>query len=110
MKDSITFDEFKRIEIRVGEIKEAIVPEGSKSLIQLKVDFGDVGERTIFSGILGSHVPENLVGKKRLFVVNLQPKKTPFGMSEGMILAVDLNEKTVLLDLEDDAPAGSEVV
>ena len=53
MKDQITIDDFGKLEIRIGTVVEASVPEGSKKLIRQVVDFGEeVGKRVIFSGIL----------------------------------------------------------
>lgn len=99
MKTVINFDEYNKIEVRVGKIVEAVVPEGSNKLIQFKVDFGPTSPeaslgagriiKTIFSGIKEWYNPEELVGVKTIWVVNLTPKKTPFGESEGMLFACD---------------------
>ena len=70
-------------------MQEALVPEGSEHLIKLEVDFGEEGKRTIFAGIKKWYDPEELKGKKLVFVLNMRPKKTPFGESEGMLLAID---------------------
>jgi len=89
MKDLVSFADFAKIDLRVGKVVEAKIPAGSEHLIQLRVDFGEEGERTIFAGIKKWYEPEDLEGKKLVFVLNMQPKKTPFGESEGMLLAVD---------------------
>lgn len=91
MKDPITFLEYDKIEVRVGTIVAAIVPEGSNKLIQFTVDFGDE-MRTIFSGIKEWYTPEKLVGVKTAWVTNIPPKKTPFGESQGMLFACDTTE------------------
>ncbi len=89
MKDLISFAEFSKVDLRVGKVVEASIPEGSEHLIELRVSFGEEGKRTIFAGIKKWYPPEELMGKKLVFVLNMAPKKTPFGESEGMLLAVD---------------------
>jgi methionyl-tRNA synthetase len=88
MKPIITFDEYAKVEVQVGTIVAAVVPEGSAKLIQFAVDFG-AEQRTIFSGIKEWYSPDELVGVKTLWVTNIPPKKTPFGESAGMLFAVD---------------------
>ena len=98
MKPTVTFEDYSKIEIRVGRIVEAIVPEGSNKLIQFTVDFGPTSsetwlegreKRTIFSGIKEWYSAEELVGVTTIWVTNIPPKKTPFGESQGMLFAVD---------------------
>lgn len=91
MKPIINFEDYSKLEVRVGKIVEAVVPEGSKKLIQFRVDFGEF-QKTIFSGIREWYSPEELVGVKTIWVVNLAPKKTPFGDSGGMLFACDTVE------------------
>jgi methionyl-tRNA synthetase len=108
IKTQINFEEYNKIEVRVGRIIEAVVPEGSNKLIQFRVDFG-VYQKTIFSGIKEWYNPEELVGVKTMWVVNLAPKKTPFGDSEGMLFACDDREgKPVIVHISDDVEIGSE--
>jgi methionyl-tRNA synthetase len=108
MKDIIHFDDYSKIEVRVGKIIEAIVPEGSNKLIQFRVDFGEF-QKTIFSGIKEWYNPEELVGVKTLWVVNLAPKKTPFGDSEGMLFATDTPDgKPYIVRIGEEVEAGSE--
>ncbi len=84
----ISFDTFTKIELKIGEIKNAERIEKSKKLLKLKVDFSEENNRQIVSGIAESYNPEELIGKKALFVTNLEPRKI-FGLeSNGMILGV----------------------
>jgi methionine--tRNA ligase beta chain len=86
---NITIDEFQRLDIRVGTIVEAEVPEWSHYVMKLKIDLGsEIGERTIFAGIMNFYKPKDLIGKQSLFIVNLEPKKIgPEGdYSQGMML------------------------
>ena len=107
MKDPITFAEYAKVEVRVGKIVAAVIPEGSAKLIQFTVDFGDE-TRTIFSGIKEWYSPEELVGIKTLWVTNIPPKKTPFGESQGMLFACDSqDERPYIVRLGEDAPTGS---
>lgn len=119
MKPIISFEDYNKIEVRVGQIVEAVVPEGSNKLIQFRVDFGppspEASEgraheiRTIFSGILEWYSPEELVGVKTMWVTNLAPKKTPFGDSEGMLFACDDKDgRPVIVRVGDDVEVGSE--
>jgi methionyl-tRNA synthetase len=76
--------------VRVGTIVGAEVPEGSEKLIKFRIDFGELGEKIIFSGILQWFKAEELVGVQTTFVVNLAPRKMGnFGESEGMLFAAD---------------------
>lgn len=110
MKDIINFDDYVKIEVRVGRIVAAEVPEGSNKLIKFSVDFGsEIGQKTIFSGIKEWYNPEELVGVKTMWVVNLAPKKTPFGDSEGMLFACDDKEgKPVFVRIDESVENGSE--
>ncbi len=110
MKPIINFDDYAKIEVRVGKIVEAVVPEGSNKLIQFRVDFGgEIGQKTIFSGIKEWYNPEKLLGVKTIWVVNLAPKKTPFGDSEGMLFACDtVDEKPYIVRVGEEVEVGSE--
>ncbi|PIR98815.1 tryptophan--tRNA ligase, partial [Candidatus Collierbacteria bacterium CG10_big_fil_rev_8_21_14_0_10_44_9] len=116
MKSIINFDDYSKIEVRVGKIVEAMVPEGSNKLIQFRVDFGEY-QKTIFSGIKEWYSPEELVGVKTMWVTNLTPKKTPFGDSEGMLFACDTKDgpfgdaqgkKPYIVEVGDEVEVGSE--
>jgi len=84
-KDYITIDEFSKIDLRVGLIKEAENIPGSKKLVKLKVDVGE--ERTVVAGIAKNYSADELVGRQVILVCNLKPVKLMNVKSEGMILA-----------------------
>lgn len=88
MKDSINYDDFSKLDIRIGEIVAVeIVPETDK-LLKLSVNFGDLGERTIVSGIRQHFEdPQVLVGVQTSFVVNLEPRTLRGIESQGMLFA-----------------------
>lgn len=74
--DNITFDKFEQVDIRIGTVTFAEVPEWSHWVMRLKVDFGpEIGEKQCFSGIMKFYKPEEIVGKQYPFIVNLEPRK-----------------------------------
>ncbi|ANA32640.1 methionine--tRNA ligase [Ralstonia mannitolilytica] len=87
MADTITIDDFAKIDLRVAKIVACQRVEGSNKLLQLTLDVGEGKTRNVFSGIQSAYAPEDLVGKLTVMVANLAPRKMKFGMSEGMVLA-----------------------
>lgn len=85
--DTITIDDFAKVDLRVARIVECTKVEGSNKLLQLTLDLGEGKTRNVFSGIQSAYQPEQLVGKLTVVVANLAPRKMKFGMSEGMVLA-----------------------
>lgn len=107
MKPVITFDEFAKVEVRVGTIVEAEEPEGSEKLLKFLVDFGDE-KREILAGIKEWYTPEDMVGVKTVWVTNVPPKKTPFGESRGMLFACDdMDGKPYLIRVDESVENGS---
>ena len=84
--DTITFDDFAKIKLRVGRVLEASEHPNADKLLVLKVDLGDE-QRQIVAGLKAYYEPESLVGKNLIIVANLAPRKMRFGVSEGMVLA-----------------------
>ena len=114
--DSITFDQFEAVDIRIGTVTKAEVPEWSHWVIRLEVDLGEeIGTKKCFSGIMKFFKPEDLVGKQFPFVVNLIPRKIgpEKELSEAMmIMAVpkeDEETPTVLFQLPETVPNGTKV-
>jgi len=106
---TITIDDLKKVEIRVGQIKSAIPVEGSEKLLILKVDFGNE-ERQIVSGIAKYYSPDNLIGKKVPFVTNLEPRKLMGHESNGMIFAAkDSADHFSLLDVAPEIENGTHI-
>lgn len=90
--NKVNFSDFQKLDMRIGTVIKAEVPEWSHWVMKLIVDLGEeVGERTIFAGIMHYYKPEELEGKQFPFIVNLEPKKIgPEGdFSEGMMMAGD---------------------
>lgn len=103
MKDTIEYEDFAKLDIRLGTVKEATIPEGSNKLIRQVVDFGEeIGERIIFSGIKDWYSPEEMVGKQLPYVVNLAPRKMMGEESQGMLVAAGSREQNLAVLLEPD--------
>lgn len=103
---TVAFEDFKKLQIRIGLIVEAEKVEGTDKLLKLQVDFGDE-KKQIVSGIAEFYKPEQLVGKEFSFVVNLEPRTIRGVESQGMILAISVKNKIVLLKPHKKVPAGS---
>lgn len=99
-KEEISFDDFTKLDIRVGTIVEAEKMSKTKKLLVLKVDTG-IDTRTIVSGIAESFKPEEVIGKKVIVLVNLAPRKLRGVESQGMILMTE-NEKGGLVFVNPD--------
>ncbi len=99
----ITFDDFMKVELLVGAVKEAEAVEGSNKLLRLQVDLG-AEVRQIVSGIAQHYAPADLVGTQVVVVANLAPRKIFKIESRGMILAVDTPEGGLAL-VRPSAPA-----
>lgn len=112
MKPIIQYDDFAKLDFRVGEVIECHPKEGSEKLLRLTVDFGEEGTRNILSGIAQWYKPEDLIGKQYIFVFNLAPRRMMGEDSEGMILAaegtVDI-DKPLLLTTEEKATPGTPI-
>ncbi len=104
----ISIEEFIKLDLRVGEIKEAEKVEKSKKLIKLKVDIGSE-TRQVVAGIATSYAAEELVGKKIILVANLKPAKLMGIESQGMVLAASSDENIVLAGFHDEVLLGSKV-
>lgn len=105
----ITIDEFKKVEIRIGQILSAEKVEGTDKLLRLSVMMGDEKPRQIISGIAPHYPdPEKLVGVKCAFVANLEPRTIRGLESQGMILAATTEEGGfALLTPSTDIAAGA---
>lgn len=109
MADEITFDDFLKVDIRVGKITRAEpFPEARQPAIKLWVDFGeDLGEKKSSAQITKHYEPEALVGKQVMAVVNFPPRQIGPVMSEVLVLGVsDEDGGIVLLSPDLDVPLG----
>ncbi|MEM3695282.1 MAG: methionine--tRNA ligase subunit beta [Candidatus Bathyarchaeia archaeon] len=105
----ISFEEFQKLDMRVGKILEANQIPGSRNLIRMTVDFG-TEKRQAVAGLLQWYKPQDLVGKKCAFILNLQRRKFMGVESQCMILAAeDEKGNVVVLQPEKDIVEGSKI-
>jgi len=104
----IPIDDFLKIDMRVGLVKEAAAVKGSDKLLHLQVDIGEPKLRSIVAGIAGAYQPEALIGRKIAIVANLQPRKLKGLESQGMIIAASVEGgNPALVSFLEDAPIGA---
>ncbi len=89
IKETIDFEQFEKLDIRVGHVKECEKVKKSKKLLRFTIDDGSGTDRTILSGIAEHYEPEDLRGKDVLFIANLAPRKIMGIESQGMILSAE---------------------
>jgi len=111
--DTISYDDFAKLDIRIGTIVAAERVPDTDKLIKCEVDFGDPpaggGKRTIVSGIAQWRTPEALVGKQAPYIVNLEPRELRGIMSEGMLLAASVPEGIALLHPDSPVSPGTRI-
>ena len=103
----ITFDEFKKLDLRVGLVKAAERVPKSNKLIKMTVDIGE--ERTIVAGVGKEFAPEDIVGRHVVILANLAPAKLMGVTSEGMMLAATDDQGLALLAVSRDVAPGSKI-
>jgi len=106
--NTITIDDFARVELRVGQVKVAEKVKGADKLLRLEVDLG-TEVRQIIAGIAKAYDPEKLIGRKVVIVANLAPRKLRGLESQGMIVAASLGDEgvPVLAGFLEDVPNGA---
>ncbi len=108
MAETIQFNDFLKVEMRVGMVIKVNVPEWSEKLLEFKVNFGsEIGEKTIFSGVKKWYSEADFLNKKFPFVVNLAERKMGPAISQGMMMVVDSQDKPLLINLDDQAELGA---
>ncbi|MFC4158116.1 methionine--tRNA ligase [Chitinimonas lacunae] len=102
--DTISIDDFGKIDLRIARIVDARHVEGAEKLLQLTLDIGSE-TRNVFAGIKSAYRPEDLIGRLTVMVANLAPRKMKFGLSEGMVLAASGDMAPGLFILSPDSGA-----
>lgn len=109
IKQTVTIEDFEKIDLRVARVVEAVKVPKSKKLLKLQVEIGSE-RRQLLAGIAQHYQPEDLIGKLVVVVANLQPVKLMGQESKGMILAAsDESGKLVLIDLQSEISTGAKV-
>lgn len=115
--DTIKYEDFAKVDIRIGTVVEATIPEWSHWVMKLIVDLGpEIGEKVCFSGIMKFFKPEDLTDKQFPFVVNLEPKKTGPDRELSEVMMVMCVEKEdeetapVLFKLQKKVASGTKVL
>ena len=109
MKPTIQFNDFEKLDLRVGKVTTVTKLEWSEKLVEMKVDLGEeTGVRTILAGIKQWYGADELVGKKFIFIANLAERKIKDAVSQGMMLAaVEEDERAVLIEIPEQVPVGT---
>ncbi len=108
-KDYIEFDDFLKLDIRVGKVIECEKVKKSDKLLRFTLEVGSE-TRQILSGIAKFHEPEELIGKNVLFIANLKPRKMMGLESQGMILSAEFEDTLTVLTTLKDIQSGAEIV
>lgn len=104
----ITYTDFNKLDIRIGKIVSAEKVKNTDKLLKLEVDLG-FEKRNIVAGIAELYEPEQVIDKEIPVLLNLEPKNIRGIVSHGMILAVDVEGKPVLMHPEKEVPPGSKI-
>ena len=105
----VTFDEFKKLDMRVGTVVTVEHVKRTERLYKIQVDLGELGIRQTVSSLVGYYTPEELKGKKIIYLVNLKPARFSGELSEGMLLAAEKGEKLALLCVDREIENGARV-
>ena len=108
-KPEIHYDDFAKLDIRIGKVVAAEMVPNADKLIKCTIDFGEFGTRTIVSGIAEWKKPEELVGKQLPYIVNLAPRVLRGVESQGMLLAASDETGVALLAPERDVAPGTKL-
>ncbi len=103
----VTFEEFKKIDLRVAKVLSAESIDGSDKLIKLQIDLGEE-QRQLVAGLRPDYAPEDLLGRQIIVVANLAPRVMMGFQSQGMLLAAE-NGRPVLLQPEQEVAPGSKI-
>lgn len=104
--ETIKYEDFAKIDLRVAKILKAERVQGSDKLIKLQINVGESGDRQLVAGIGTIYEPEILVGKQIIIVANLEPRKLMGHESQGMLLAASDDMGPVLITPESEVEAG----
>ena len=107
--NEILFEDFKKIDARIGTVTAVERVPRTEKLYRVLVDLGSLGVRQTVSSLVGHYAPDQLIGKRIVFLFNLKSSKFAGEVSQGMLLAAELNEKLALLTTDQEIPNGAKV-
>ncbi|MCC5014551.1 MULTISPECIES: methionine--tRNA ligase [unclassified Legionella] len=108
VENTISIEDFTKVDLRVARIMSAEAVEGADKLLRLQLDLGD-GQRQVFAGIKSAYAPDDLIGRLTVVVANLAPRTMRFGISEGMVLAAGDGKDIFLLQPDAGAQPGMKI-
>ena len=105
----LAYDEFKKIDARVGTITSVERIPRTEKLFKIMVDLGPLGIRQTCSSLVGFYEADNLLGKRVVFLYNLKPTKFAGEVSQGMLLAAEQDKVLTLLTIDREVPNGARI-
>jgi len=105
---NITYDDFTKLDIRIAKVVNAEKIPGKSRIMKGKIDLGNE-ERDVIIGGAEYYEPAELIGRKVVVIVNLEPRKIAGFESNAMLLAADVNDKPVWLTVNEDVPTGTKI-
>jgi methionyl-tRNA synthetase len=108
-KPMVKYEDFEKMDIRVARVKNAERVAGADKLLKLTLDAGELGERVVAAGIAEWYKPEDLIGRKIVYLANLEPRTLRGVTSQGMVLAADVEGRAILLQPDKDLAPGAKV-
>jgi len=109
LAEEISFEDFKRLDIRVGIVTSVERVKRTEKLYKILVDLGSVGSRQTVSSLVGYYEPSDLVGKRVVFLTNLRQTKFAGEVSQGMLLAAEVDGKLALLTTDHEIQSGARI-
>jgi len=105
----VTFDEFKRLDMRIGTVVDVKRIPRTERLYKIIVDLGDLGRRQTISSLVGYYTPEELLSKRIVFLTNLKATKFAGELSEGMLMAAEKDDRLALLTTDKEIENGAKI-
>lgn len=109
MAAEISFEDFKRLDIRVGNVTSVERVRRTEKLYKILVDLGSFGTRQTVSSLVGYYEPNDLLGKRVIFLTNLKQAKFAGEVSQGMLLAAEADGRLALLTTDREIESGARI-
>jgi len=109
LSEEISFEDFKRLDIRVGVVTSVERVKRAERLYKILVDLGSLGTRQTISSLVGYYEPNDLQGKRVVFLANLKQAKFSGEVSQGMLLAAEIDGKLALLTTDREIQSGARI-